>query len=382
MTAVAFLPNHVEALSERYEVHLVANADPQSIQQPQLQRAVRIRAPIVRNIAPIADVRAVLQLIGIFRRGAYSAVHSLTPKAGLLCAIAAFIARVPVRVHTYTGQVWATRKGLARGLLKALDRLIARLDTHLIVDSLSQRDFLRAEGVLGRGHGIVLAQGSVCGVDPLRFRPDPGLRAAVRNELAIPPAAIVFVYVGRLTREKGVLDLARAFAELAARCDNAWLLLVGPDEAAITAAILERCGRFADRVRPTGHSSEPERYLAASDVFCLPSHREGFGSVIIEAAASGVPAIGSRIYGITDAIEDGATGLLVPAGDVSALAAALHSLAADEGLRQTLARKARERALSSFAMNVLTNALLDFYATALTSGSTGQGARSSGQPPL
>lgn len=382
MTAVAFLPNHIEALSRHHEVHLVANADPQSIQQPQLQHAVRISAPIVRNIAPLADARALLRLIGVFRRGSYSAVHSLTPKAGLLCAIAAFLAGVPVRVHTYTGQVWATRTGLSRWLLKSLDRLIARLDTHLIVDSSSQRDFLRAEGVLGREDGIVLAQGSVCGVDSLRFRPDAAARESVRSELEIPADATVFVFVGRLTQEKGVLDLASAFAEVAAHDETAWLLLVGPDEDAMGAAVFARCGIFANRVRLTGHSTAPERYMAAADVFCLPSYREGFGSVVIEAAASGVPAIGSRIYGITDAIEEGATGLLFPAGDVTALAAAMQRLAVDEGLRHAFARNARDRALQSFSMDTVTGALMQFYARALTTGSSGQAARSNGHPPL
>ncbi len=382
MTAVAFLPNHIEVLSRYYDVHLVANADPQSIQQPQLQRATRIRAPIVRKIDPLADLRAVVTLIGIFRRESYAAVHSLTPKAGLLCAIAASISRVPVRVHTYTGQVWSTRTGLARRLLKSLDRLIARLTTHLIVDSFSQRDFLRDEGVIGRADGVVLAEGSVCGVDPGRFRADPAARATVRSELGIPGDAVVFIFVGRLTRDKGVLDLADAFAELAAREETPWLLLVGPDEGALSAEVLERCGRYAHRVRLTGHSAQPQHYMAASDVFCLPSYREGFGTVVIEAAATGLPAIGSRIYGITDAIEDGCTGLLVPARDVSALAGAMRRLAADENLRLAFGRKAHERALQSFSTQALTDALLEFYAVALTTGSTRQAPRSTVRPRL
>lgn len=384
MTAEAFLGNHIRALSEYYDVHLVANAEPDSIRHPDLQHATRIRARIERAIAPLRDARALIELALILRRGAYSAVHSVTPKAGLVCALAAFIARVPVRIHTFTGQVWATRSGATRWLLRSLDRLIAALDTHLMVDSLSQRDFLRTEGVLRPAQGLVLGSGSVCGVDPLRFRADPPARAAVRAELHIPAEALIFLFVGRFTRDKGVLDLAGAFAGVAAQRENAWLVLVGPDEEGMGTTIRSACGPYAARVRFTGHTPQPERFMAASDVFCLPSYREGFGSVILEAAAAGLPTIGSRIYGIVDAIEDGETGVLVEARDVASLSAAMERLATDRVLRETLALRARERALREFSSAALTRALVEFYATAVppTSTRSGQAARARGGPPL
>ena len=105
----------------------------------------------------------------------------------------------------------------------------------------------------------------------------------------------------------------------------------------------------------------PERYMAAGDVFCLPSYREGFGAVIIEAAAAGLPAIGSRIYGITDAIGDGVTGILVAAADVEGLADAMRLLALDEPKRRALAHAARERALNHFSRDVVTAAVVAFY---------------------
>jgi glycosyltransferase involved in cell wall biosynthesis len=365
MTAEAFLTTHVKALAEHYEVHLVANADPESITHPDLRRAIRISAPIPRQISPFADAAALLRLIGIMRRGAFSAVHSLTPKAGLLTAVAAFVARVPVRVHTFTGQVWATRTGAARAALKALDRLIARLDTHVLADSASQLEFLRAEGVLGRDQGAILGKGSVAGVDHERFRPDDAARVALRAELAIPAEGIVFLFVGRLTPDKGLLDLAQAFEKAAAARDDVYLMLVGPDEHALTAALIHACGAHGSRARFISASSAPERYMAASDVFCLPSYREGFGSVVIESAACGLPAIGSRIYGIIDAIEDGRTGLLVEPREPAALCAAMLRLAGDAALRGDLAHAARTRALADFPSGALTAAMVDFYVRAL-----------------
>lgn len=361
MTVEAFLIDHLRVLSERYEVHLALNAAPGSMQHPALREITVHRVPIERAISPIADMRALVHLVQLVRAAGFSGVHSVTPKAGLLTALAAFVARTPVRVHTYTGQVWATRQGAGRRLLKALDTVIARLDTHVLVDSATQRDFLRAQGVLRAGEGEVLASGSVCGVDAGRFRPDPASRAAIRDALGIPASALVYLFVGRLNRDKGVLDLACAFEAVARARADVFLLFAGPDEEGLAPQIRTRCGETASRVRFVSWTDAPERYMAAADVFCLPSYREGFGAVIIEAAAAGLPAIGSRIYGIVDAIDEGSTGLLIAAGDVPALAAAMEKLAADEALRSTMGSAARTRAVKAYSREALTAALVSFY---------------------
>lgn len=365
LTAEAFLRDHIELLSEHYEVHLVANARPESGRHEALRCTTLHCVAIVRAVSPWSDVRAIARLARILHRERFLAVHSLTPKAGLVSALAGFLARVPVRIHTFTGQVWATRGGAGRALLKSLDRLIAALNTHILVDSVSQRGFLRAQGVLAPDQGIVLGRGSVSGVDPQRFRPDPAARSSVRQRLGLASAALVFLFVGRLTREKGVLDLARAFAIVAAARADVYLVLVGPDEESMAAGLQEACGAHGKRLLLLGSTREPEVYMAASDVFCLPSYREGFGSVVIEAAAAGLPAIASRIYGVTDAIEDGITGLLVEPRDVASLSAAMLELAGDPALRSKLARVARERALRDFSSRTVSDALVDFYAHAV-----------------
>jgi glycosyltransferase involved in cell wall biosynthesis len=379
MTAEAFLAGHVRALAEHFEVHLVVNSAPSAITHPDLARATIHCARIERAISPIKDLMGLAQLFRIMRRERFSAVHSVTPKAGLLTAIAAFLAGVPLRAHTYTGQVWATRHGAGRRLLKALDAVIARLDTHLFVDSASQRTFLRDEGVLKAGQGLVLGQGSVCGVDAERFRPDPAARAAVRSELGIPDTALVYLFVGRLTRDKGVLELASAFGALTRKSDDRFLVLVGPDEGELAPRIRTACAGLETRLRFVEWSNAPERYMAAADVFCLPSHREGFGSTIIEAAAAGVPAIGSRIYGVIDAIEDGETGLLFERGDVAGLSMAMRRLADDRDARSAMGAAARERALRDFSKAEITAALVAFYTAALAGNTTAGGARTAPQ---
>ena len=367
-TANAFLRDQIRALARTYRVSVAANpGDGIVFDEPGVEL---VRVPIERPVAPFRDLAALVQLYRAFRRERFDAVHSFTPKAGLLAMLAAFAARVPLRVHTFTGQVWATRSGLRRTALKAFDRVIAGAATHVLVDSRSQHEFLRSEGVLAAGRGAVLARGSISGVDPARFRPDAAVRAAVRAEHDVPQDAALFVFVGRLTRDKGVLDLARAFAAVAADAPRAYLLVVGPDEEAMAPRLREAAGEGVTRLRIVGRTDTPERYMSAADVFCLPSYREGFGSTVIEAAAAGAPAIGSRVYGITDAIEDGVTGLLVRAGDPAALAAAMLRLARDEALRRRLAENARRRALSDFSQQNVTSALLAFYERAL-GGETG-----------
>ncbi len=170
----------------------------------------------------------------------------------------------------------------------------------------------------------------------------------------------MFLFVGRLNRDKGVLDLAKAFDHLAARRRNAYLVCVGPDEAGIEAQMRSICSSCVVRLRFVEQTCFPEQYMAAADVLCLPSYREGFGSVVIEAAATGVPAIASRIYGLTDAVQDGVTGCLHQPGNWEELADAMESLAANRSLREQLGQQARERANKDFAAQMLTGRIAGF----------------------
>lgn len=359
MTAKVFLGAHLAALSERFSIDLAANVSrPDELDG--INKHVRaVPVPVPRRISPLADLAALMSLHALFRRERYAAVSSITPKAGLLSMLAAALAGVPLRTHMFTGQVWAARTGWKRWLLKTADRLIARLATHVLADSPSQRDFLVAEGVVPAGKIAVLGHGSICGVDGSRFRPDVAGRNKVRHELGIPGQAVVFLFLGRLNRDKGVLDLAAAFSVL----DHpaAWLLVVGPDEAGMMREMESRLGAAGERCRFVGYTDRPEEFMAAADVFSLPSYREGFGMVVIEAAAAGVPAIASRIYGVTDAVEEGVTGLLHAPGDVAEIAATMAALAGDPARRKAMGEAARARALGLFSGEAVTAAWCRFY---------------------
>ncbi len=354
-----FLLEHIRALARSYSVTLIVNNNAPELAAMLPCRIISLQ--LERDIAPLADLRAFAGLWRHFRAERYQLVHTLTPKAGLLGMLAAWLAGVPVRLHTFQGEVWVTRRGALRWLLKNLDRLLARLATDLLVVSASERDFLIAAGLVPAAKSRVLNHGSIAGVDGERFKPDSGVRAALRAELGIPADAPVFLLVGRLKHDKGVLDLARAFAALAGEHAACRLLIVGPDEDGLLPEIERTCAACRARLHITGLSDVPERYMAASDVLCLPSYREGFPTTIIEAAAVGLPALGSRIYGITDAVVEGETGLLFDAGDVQQLALSMRALAGDAGLRQRMGQRARERAERDFPQAQLTAALLAHY---------------------
>jgi glycosyltransferase involved in cell wall biosynthesis len=361
MTLRAFLVEHVRALGQVYEVTLVSSFTDLTFWHGLGAPVTFVRIPVSRRIAPLADVLALLRLVRLFRRKRFDLVHSITPKAGFLSALAGVLTRVPIRAHTFTGQVWATRRGMARRLLKAADHAMAALLTDVLVDSRSQRTFLEEAGVLRRGRGVVLGDGSISGVDAGRFRPDPEARAAIRLRYGIPRSAVVYLYVGRVTVDKGVLTLAEAFARVRAACPDVRLLVVGPDEEGLWQAMRETLGDAVSASVFAGDTNKPEQFMAAADVLCLPSRREGFGTTVIEAAACGLPSIATKIYGLTDAVEDGRGGVLVAVDDAAALSDAMRQLADDSDRRLDMAASARERAIRDFSSDRLTAELLGYY---------------------
>lgn len=355
----AFLLNHLRALSKVHDVTVVVNTNNPHFLHEQGINAKVVPLAIARDINLISDISCLLQLVKLFYQQRFSAVHSITPKAGILAMLAAYIVRVPLRVHTFTGQIWVTKTGFKRYFLKQIDCLIASLSTHNLVDSPSQCEFLLHENVISSTKSTVLAKGSISGVDISRFKPDPIAKSRIRQELNITEDAILFLFLGRLTVDKGLLDLAKAFGEL--NFVNAHLLFVGPDEQALQVEITRVAGESSMNTQFIGHTNTPEVFIAAADVLCLPSYREGFGSVVIEAASAGVPAIASRIYGITDAVVDNETGLLHAPHDIEAIKSCLQKMLDNPTLRLKLGQQAQARAIKDFNSHLITQAWVDFY---------------------
>ncbi len=348
-TVKAFLLGHVEALSVGFDVTVSANCEEQALRRYLPRNVAFVPNGVVRPVKLMSDCRELISLALRFRREGYWAVQTVTPKAGLLGMLAARLAGVPVRVHIFTGQVWATKSGFRRSFLKLFDRVIAACATTRLVDSSSQLDFLVAEGVLSRDGGKVIGNGSIAGVDTDRFRPDEERRARVRRELDLQEAEVMCLFVGRLKLEKGVVDLVEAFVLAKRQVPLLRLVLVGEDEEGLSPDLRKRAGEAVDSLALVGTVSSPEDYMAAADLFCLPSYREGFGVSVLEAGACQLPTVASRIYGLTDAVVEDVTGWLHTPGGVHELSALLVTMAQSPEVRAQFGDAARRRAITKFS---------------------------------
>ncbi len=357
----AFLIDHFKAMLPIYDITVVTNTDHLDFLKGMGLNIEVIPAPLERKILISRDVAALCKLYMLFRKRRFDAIHSITPKSGLLSMLAGLLAGVPIRTHTFTGQVWATRKGLKRRILKAADKMIALCATNILVDGRSQRDFLVREKIVSRSSSHVLANGSMCGVDVERFCENPAARRKVRQAHHMAESDFVFLYLGRLNRDKGLADLARAFKELCARYPDIHLLIVGPDEEDMKSGLTAILSPCENRVHFKDYTEAPQDYMAAADVLCLPSYREGFGSVIIEAASAGVPSIGTRIYGLADAIEDGRTGFLYEPGNIGQLCDKMLRLLNDKELLARMGANARSRAIKDFSKEIVVAGMIDYY---------------------
>lgn len=361
LTINAFMRAHIAALRQEFDVTLVSSGSAGDLAGLLGSHVSFVPVQIERRISLARDVVALARLWRLFRKEKFDSVHSITPKAGLLSMLAARFAGVPLRFHTFTGQIWATQRGLRRLVLKSLDRVLAMSATRLLADSHSQRLFLIDNQIVKAAGIEVLADGSFAGVDINRFKASATARLQLRAQRHILDDDIVFMFLGRLNRDKGLLDLSRAFAVAAEQNQHIHLLIVGPDEEDLEAVFSSLARHVPGRVHRFGLVVCPEHYLAAADVFCLPSHREGFGAVIIEAAAVGLPAIASRIYGITDAVEEGVTGILHTPRSDREIADAMLLFASNGPLRRQMGASARLRAVSKFSEARVTKGLADFY---------------------
>lgn len=351
----AFLLGHLRHLGRGMRVTVCVNVKESDIPVDLPGHAELHPVEIRREISPCKDLGALYRLWRFYRDRHFDAVLTVTPKGGLLGMIAARLAGVPVRIHWFTGQIWATKTGFSRKLLKTMDIIVANCATNLLADSPSQKDFLVRNKVVHSGKISVLGQGSISGVDTARFREDRPAGDFIRKKTGIMSDAVCLLYVGRMKREKGVLDLLEAFQKLRQELPKLHLILVGPDEE----GLLHNDG-IDSRVTTIGYTKCVESYMAAADLICLPSYREGFGSVLIEAASVGLPAVASRIYGITDAVVEGETGLLHRAGDVDDLADCLRSLSTDDGLRRRMSENASKRVRKHFASSTLEDLFGDY----------------------
>lgn len=360
-TANAFLLEHLKALSSRYRVSLCLNLSLYPLLPDFEKSGVQIiDVPIKRKLSPFSDLRVLGRLLAIFKAEQFDSVHTLTPKAGLLGMLAAYICAVPVRLHTFTGQVWANEYGFSRWFYRNIDRIIVFFSTQVFCDSVSQKEFLQTEGVVSKTLISVIGGASVSGVNLKKFKPEVNQSFDTSLMASNSDSSFNFLFVGRIARDKGIFDLISAFVGIYDKHPNARLWIAGPDEEALRAQIECEFPNLLG-VNWLGSTTTPEIYMAKADVLVLPSYREGFGTVIIEAAACKTPAIAYRIDGVIDAIEEDHTGILVNKGDSEALQSAMESLMLNPSRVKELGEYAHLRAVALFSAEKITGCWLEQY---------------------
>lgn len=363
MSLDIFCKGMLRELSEKYEVVAVSSPGSELSLVEEREGVRTIAVPMERQISLKKDLKSLMALIKVFQKERPNMVHSMTPKAGLLCMIASWWTRVPVRIHTFTGLVFPTAKGLKRIVLMATDWLTCACATHIISEGEGVKMDLLNHGITKKTLKV-LGYGNVRGVDMNYY----SLRDEVRwkmEELNLrDESKFTFLFVGRIVGDKGINELCKAFDRLSSMA-NVRLLLVGPYEDSLdpisqkskeiikqNPAIESVGGKFGDDLLP---------YYAASDCFVFPSYREGFPNTVLEAGAMGLPSIVTDINGSREIIIEGENGVVIPSHDANALFDAMLKMMRDKDAREKMAGNARKMIASRYEQGFVRKCLYDFY---------------------
>jgi glycosyltransferase involved in cell wall biosynthesis len=351
---LCFVAGHVaHGKSRGFEVHVLSSPG-EALDEFARDLQVEAHAvPMARRIAPLSDLAALWGIVRVMRRVRPTIVDAHTPKGGLLAMMAAALCRVPVRVYHQHGLPLMTATGLKRRLLRGTERIACRLAHQVICISPRLREVLIGEGLCPPGRITVLEHGSIDGVeadgkfDPAGVSTEWAER--VRARYQIPPSASVIGFVGRVVRDKGLIELVQAWRGLREEWPSLHLLVAGPFESEDPIpADVDATLRSDPRIHLAGMVHDMPSVYRTLDLLVLPSYREGFNTALLEAAAMGLPVVATRIPGCVDAVQDGETGLLVPVRDAQALRAAIATYLGDPELRRRHGASGRRRVRRDF----------------------------------
>lgn len=363
-----FCKGILKELSEKYEV-IGLSSPGEALERVSQREGVRtIAVPMERHISLTKDLKSLFKMIRVFCKEKPLAVHSMTPKAGLLCMIAGWLTRVPVRIHTFTGLVWPTSTGIKRKVLMFTDKLTCACATHIIPEGEGVKNDL-ISGKITKKPLKVLGYGNVMGVDMDKCsrRPDViKIAEKLRKE-----DCFTFLYVGRIVRDKGINELCSAFERLHNDHPETRLILVGPYEDMLD-PISEMSRKIIsenEAIEAVGAKCGDEllAYYASADCFVMPSYREGFPNTVLEAGAMGLPSIVTDINGSREIIKGGVNGMIVQPRDAGALYQAMQLMIRSTIDRNRMAGNARKMIADRFEQSFVRKCLYDYYDVILKS---------------
>ena len=308
---------------------------------------------ITRKITPLQDLRCLLQLVRFLRKEKPHIVHSHTPKAGIIGMLAAFIARVPVRMHTVAGLPLMEAKGIKKRILYAVERLTYRCATHVYPNSKGLMDFIQKKHLAKKTLLQIIGKGSSNGIDTGHFNADSISNQELikcQKKWTIAQDDFVFLFIGRLVGDKGINELVAAFEQLSDKLPKTKLLLVGPQETTLDPLAKSTMNAIDQnpRIISTGYQQDVRSFLKSAQVFVFPSYREGFPNVVLQAGAMGVPCIVSDINGCNEIIEDEVNGFLVSPKQIQPLVEKMQFLYKDAEKRTIFIERTQTLIVTNF----------------------------------
>ena len=353
------LQGQLRMLSEHYEVVGVSSPGEELDKVAQREGIRTIAVPMERKISPFKDLVSLFRLIRLFHREKPWMVHSLTPKAGLLAMTAAWICRVPVRIHMFTGLVFPTTTGLKQKILMATDSITCACATNVLPEGKGVKKDLEHFRITSKPLQII-GNGNINGIDLEFFDRTP--EVLEQAEKYRKEEVVTFCFVGRIVRDKGMNELVAAFQRLHQAYPNTRLVLVGPFEEKLDPVLPETRQVIEQHaaIEWMGWQNDIRPFLAASEVFVFPSYREGFPNVVLQAGTMGHPSIVTDINGSSEIISEGVNGFIIPSQNEEALYKAMEKLL-DTEERRKLAQQARPQIANRYERKALWKELLKFY---------------------
>ena len=358
ITIQSFLLNHIHKLiKEGFQIFIITNVKNNFLMKNLNIRLINL--DFHRNISPLVDLLCLVKLFFLLKKISPDLVLSISPKAGFLTSIVSFFLKIRFRIHIFTGQVWANKTGLFKKLLKFFDKTVIEFSTHVILDSHSQKKFLFRNNLFkNKKKFFVIENGSICGVDTNKFSRSYANRLLFRKKFNIDNNSIIIIFVGRINYEKGVQNLISTFEKIYLFKKNIFLLLVGHDEINLRRQFVNK--KSFNNIKIFNHTKKIENFFQASDIYCLPSEREGFGVSVIEASSCQLPVVCSDIYGLKDSSIHNFTGLKFKLGQNHELEQSLIKLIEDKKLRQKYGKQGRQLVIKNFEKNKVINGYINF----------------------
>jgi len=348
--------------SQGIEVHM-ASANGQEVEEvSKYEGCPHHIFNLTRSITPITDVITIVKLVRFLKKEKYDIVHSHTPKAGLIAMLASRLAGVRNRLHTVAGIPWMEANGAKRVLLKQVDKLAYSCATEVYPNSFELKKFMLKEKLVAPKKLKVLGNGSSNGIDTSFFCPSsvPESKKELRARYEVPKDKFVFVFVGRVVKDKGIEDLYNAFKTLSDQCH---LVLVGPFEQELDPISEEAINFFkaSGNVSLMGYQNDVRPFLKLADALVLPSYREGFPNVPMQSGAMGIPSIVSNINGCNEIVVHGQNGLIVPVKDSKSLNESMNLLIQDADLYRSLKGNSRKMITDRYDQKIMWKNILNEY---------------------